>query len=100
MKKFILNSFVLYIIIWLSVLMLYQLHWTSLYPELELQLILFILLTCVVSLGCGLYFRQCYVYTVLPSPLNYYKPIIKYLKVAFVFLLMDFVYSGYCPLIG
>lgn len=58
MKK-IINPFYLYIYVFVIILMLYSLHWSILLPDLSIELIVFLLITFILSLIYGLHIQKC-----------------------------------------
>lgn len=59
MMRFVLNPFFLYILSFSVSCLLYSLHWSNLFPDLSLELIVFLIGTFVCSLFLGLYLKKC-----------------------------------------
>lgn len=55
----IINPFYLYIYVFVIILMLYSLHWSILLPDLSIELIVFLLITFILSLIYGLHIQKC-----------------------------------------
>lgn len=54
----IINPFYLYIYVFVIILMLYSLHWSILLPDLSIELIVFLLITFILSLIYGLHIQN------------------------------------------
>lgn len=62
-KTVVANPFYLYSIVWGSILVLYILHYSDLYPEIGNELVSFLLFTLLVSFFIGYRLRRLFIYT-------------------------------------
>ena len=95
-----LNPFSIYTFAWSSVVLLYFLNWSSLYPTLKLPLLLFLLFTCLFSLmiankkkNSSEFKRQK-----LSCPNRFKTLFALYTAIVYFLLLLEFVNAGGIPL--
>lgn len=100
--SFLINPFAVFAWMWIIVIVLYQLKWSDLYPDLSTDLFVFLIFTIVISLFLG-YFtwaNNMFNFYLLDDRVTKYFPIIrKILKILFLLLAFDIVYCGYIPMI-
>lgn len=99
MKKYIGNPFFLYSVSWVIVLFLYQFKWTSLYPDLDSSLIGFLIVSSLVSLLFAVIYSKKCQFVKLKNPNIFYYRIIKLVRITYLLLFCDCLFSGTFPFI-
>ncbi len=98
---FIFNPFIIYSIIWIIVILLYQLEWSDLYPKLSIELIIVLLSSVIVSflIGYITWKKHSFQYKLPDCSLLYKKTknIVKYL---YVLTIIETIYCQKIPLIN
>lgn len=100
--KYIINPYILYSIVWMFTLSIYSLGWTSIYPNLSLDLIFFICITSLLSFLWGLYkvkTNSFFIVNIYPSK-KYFKKLLAISKMTIIFLFLEFVIFGSIPLLN
>lgn len=104
MKKshYLTNPFCIYSISWLCVMVIYQLPWSTLFPPLSTELLLFLIITCAISGLVG----------IITTKLNLFKfkeiqvdnQIIKYnkklLEILYIGLIIEFITQRQIPILS
>lgn len=100
MNHFFCNPFFLYFASWSIVVGLYLLGWSDIYPIISGKLLLFLTVTCIISLLLALYThkKKWFVYCAVKDPQRYYKFIMRYSKWSYCLLLCEFLYQKSIPL--
>lgn len=95
MNHFFCNPFFLYFASWSIVVGLYLLGWSDIYPIISGKLLLFLTVTCIISLLLALYThkKKWFVYCAVKDPQRYYKFIMRYSKWSYCLLLCEFLYG-------
>lgn len=97
---FIANPFTIFSVLWIFVILLYQLEWSNLYPRLSDNLILFLFFTIIISFFLGFisWKKQSFSFYTFNNAGKYYPLIKKIIKINFLLMIVDIIYSGYIPL--
>lgn len=91
------NPFYLYVITFTIVIVVYQLGWSTLYPNLSIALFLFFIITCIISLFLGAVVDKY-------STIQYSKPksnsgIKRTIFAIYLLLILEFIYNKGIPLL-
>lgn len=99
-KSVIANPFVWYSLTWIFVLSVCELGWSDLYPKIESNLELFLIVTSLISLLLAFILKKKCVYIPLDNPEKYYKKIIKWTKILYILIIVECLYEGMVPLLS
>lgn len=92
------SPFFVYILSLITLFVFYILHWSTLYPEMSISLLIFILGTSSVMLLMGIYFYRRKFFIYYPSKSSPEK-LIKWTKYYLLANLVEILYSRHIPLL-
>ncbi len=101
MNRFFCNPYVFYAFSWIVVFGTYLLGWSDKYPKLSVDLVFFLLFTCLMALliATHLHKSKSVVFVKLSNPLSYLKWIYKMIKLVYSLMAIDFIYCGSIPIV-
>ena len=98
-KHIFLNPFYWFAFVWSAVLVLYQFRWTTLYGDLDASLLLFFLITILLSVVLGIFFGRM----LKKVKIEYYRPLKKTRRIIIwsivIGFLLEFLYVRHIPII-
>ncbi len=96
-----LNPFSIYFFSWLTVIILYFLDWSSLYPPLKWPLISFFCITGLIAFFLSVKARHTNNFNIikLSSPERFKKMFIRYIIACYILLFIEFIVNGGIPII-
>ena len=102
MRTYLYNPFFLFASSWSVVLFCYQLNWSQIYPSMSCGLYIFLYISIIISLILSINSKKKnkFRFKKLSYPLTYYTTIIKYIKILYVLLIIEFIEAKSIPLIG
>lgn len=97
----IINPFIIYSLSWLLVLLIYNLNWSYLLPQLSFELKAFLWLSILLSFITGVLFhyKKVFSYKVISKTPNLPK-IKKILFLIWSLLIIEFIFAGGIPILG
>ncbi len=101
-NRIICNPLFLYAVSWFIVVFLYLLGWSDKYPIISFELLIFLLITSLLSLIFSIktHKNKDFEYKALVHPLNYYKWVMKQTRRVYFLLCIEFIYFQTIPLIA
>ena len=99
-NRFLTNPYILYSIVWIFVLCVYRLQWSTFYSPLSHNLVLFILSSSFISFIIGIIFHKKKIFSYKPLPSFSLKKIRLLLIVLYVLLFIEFIFARTIPILG
>ena len=101
-NRIICNPLFMYAVSWFIVIFLYLLNWSDKYPPISLELLVFLLGTCLLSLVLAImtHKKKRFEYKALVNPQTYYKWVMKQTKRVYFFLFIEFAHFQTIPLLS
>lgn len=78
----------------------YQLGWATLFPDLDDDLVLFLISTSAISLALSFLYRKKCVWKRIKNNNDNYRKVIKLVKITYILFICDCVFSGSFPLLA
>ena len=101
MKSIIYNPYFLFALSWSIVLLCYQLNWSEIYPPMCFELTFFLFVSISISLFLAVISnkKKKFEFKRLSHPTLYYTKIIKYIKILYLLLILEFIEAKSIPIL-